>query len=100
MLVMKVVYVTLDALKSDGVRKIAYSIKKCSSVEFNVMFPKISLVRRGGIMSRLFAGIIIWLLFCRLCLLMGVFFWVTNCSDILFLRTSITGWIYRFLSGK
>lgn len=74
MLVMKVVYVTLDALKSDRIRKIAYSIKKCGSVEFNVIFPKIRLVRRGGIMNCLFAGIIIWLLFCRLCLLRGCFF--------------------------
>lgn len=85
MFVMKVVYVTLDPLKSARVRKIAYSIRRYGSVvEFNVMFPKIRLVWRGGIMTRLFAGMINYLaVILQIMFIKADVFWVANCPDIL-----------------
>ena len=91
MLGMKVVYVILDPLKSARVRKIAYSIKKCSSVvEFHVMLPKIRLVWRGGMISRLFAGLINYLaVILQIMFIKADVFWVANCPDILALPVAL-----------
>lgn len=79
-----VVYVALDPLKYPRIRKIAYSLKKCEGVDFNVMLPKFRFVYRGGKVGRLFFAFLNYF-----AVLLQIFFvradfcWVANCPDIL-----------------
>jgi len=81
---MKVVYIALDPLKYARIKKIAYSIKRCTSVEFDVMVPKVRFVWRGGIIGRLLVGAVNYLtILLQIMFVESDIFWVANSPDIL-----------------
>jgi len=82
-IIMRVVYIVLDPMKYARIRKIAYSIKKCSGIEFDVMVPKVRFVWRGRKIGRLFVGIINYLaVILQIMFVKADVFWVANCPDI------------------
>lgn len=87
---MRVVYIVLDPMKYARIRKIAYSIKKCSGIEFDVMVPKVRFVWRGRKIGRLFVGIINYLaVILQIMFVKADVFWVANCPDIFALPVAL-----------
>ena len=83
---MKVVYIALDPLKYPRIKKIAYSIRKVSDVQFDIMIPKVRFVWRGGKIGRLlFATVNYLVTLLQILFIKADFFWVANCPDILVL---------------
>ena len=81
---MKVTYVALDPLKYPRVKKIAYTLRKCSDIEFHVLTPKIRLVWHGNKMKRLISAFINYTTFLlQIFLAKSDIFWVANSPDIL-----------------
>lgn len=81
---MQVVYIALDPLKYPRIEKIAYTLRKCKDVKFNVMIPKFRFVWRGGKIGRLFFSLVNYLaVLLQIFFVRADFFWVANCPDIL-----------------
>jgi len=79
-----VVYVALEPLKYPRIKKIAYSLKHCKGVKFDVMIPRFRVVYRGGRIGRLFFAFLNYfaVLLQTFCVRADIF-WVANCPDVL-----------------
>jgi glycosyltransferase involved in cell wall biosynthesis len=82
---MKIAYIAFDPLKYPRIKKIAYSIGKCGSIEFYVMIPKIRRRWRKSELNRLFSAIVNYsVTLLQILFLKAEIFWVANCPDVLF----------------
>jgi len=83
---MKVTYVALDPLKYPRVKKIAYSLRKRSDIQFHVLTPKIRLIWYGNKVKRLISAFINYTtVFLQIFFAKSDIFWVANSPDILVL---------------
>ena len=81
---MKVTYIALDPLRYPRIKKIAYSLRECSDIDFHVMLPKVRLIAHKSRTMRMvyavvnYVAVMLQILFVR-----SNIFWVANCPDIL-----------------
>jgi len=79
-----VVYVALDPLKYPRIKKIVYSLKKCSNIKFSVMIPWFRFMYRGGRLGRLFFAFLnYFVVIFQAFFVRADLFWVANCPDVL-----------------
>ena len=83
---MKVTYIALDPLRYPRIKKIAYTLKKRSDIQFHVMIPKIRFVWHGSMIKRVMSAIINYvMIILQIFFAKSDIFWVANCPDILVL---------------